>query len=219
MKIDFELTESDLAEYFRYSLRTNPTIRRSRLINRGIVLLALGFIAIGSWISMFMYTDTAAALKSTTNWSLPIASSLCLFVYLFFILYEKKTLPGRMVRKQIKKGFAKSILGRISVELTQTHLSIAHPASDTLIRWHAFHQLVTTEKALYCFVDESSAHIIPRHAFQDDAAFQEFIQQVRQYREQGPSVELKCPECSYDLTGIVIEGCPECGWHREADNA
>ncbi|MCH8825221.1 MAG: hypothetical protein IH984_17130 [Planctomycetes bacterium] len=35
-------------------------------------------------------------------------------------------------------------------------------------------------------------------------------------REQAQSSGL-CPECRYDLQGLAEEGCPECGWGREAE--
>ena len=28
-----------------------------------------------------------------------------------------------------------------------------------------------------------------------------------------------CPECDFDLRGQSLEGCPECGWRREAKGA
>ena len=209
--VQFTLGPSDYAAWFRYSINSSRKVAWSR--GCGIaVCVGLAFLpfALDAWL----YHD--APFESGFG-PYRIIMAIAIAAGIIWQVFRWSSHPERLVAKAIKDGSARGWFEPQEIRLSQEYLTCSAYDGISNLRWHAVAVIDETPAHLFVRIGDN-ALIIPTTRFPSDAARREFISLARQYRQQAPSVMAKCPGCGYELKGVLVDGCPECGWRREASD-
>ncbi len=115
----------------------------------------------------------------------------------------------------LRKPAGKHVLGSKTVVVAPGEFHYRGSFGEVSLKWNAVAEIQVVEGAIYFFVSEDSAVIVPEHAFPNQDDYREFMHAAQRYHDPGDGPRRPCPECGYDLRSVAEFGCPECGWKRE----
>jgi len=160
-EISFTLTKDDF-----WHLQLHAYARR-----RPLQLAALVFYAVTIVIA-------GIALQSTLIFVAGAAFAVFLFGFAFFIMWLTALKSARALSKR----------GTHTITLTDAGIQLKNDQTDSLTRWHAITGISTDSHNLYLQLDNPGrvyiAIVIPRRAFKDAAAEEQFLAAVRTYRQR-----------------------------------
>ncbi len=154
MKFSFDFDLDDWLAYQRFYSNTNPRIKRSRLISKFIVPVALALIV------NIMY-----GTHDPIPWLI-----YAVYITVFLLTYTKR-MDRRFTKrilKHLKGGDNSSLLGPHELELTQEHIHLVLPQSEQKIKWGGIKRLEETDQYYFLFDTALSAVIIPKHKIDVD---------------------------------------------------
>ncbi|GMU32270.1 MAG: hypothetical protein AMXMBFR20_01430 [Planctomycetia bacterium] len=115
----------------------------------------------------------------------------------------------RFGRRQLNEGANLNYFARQSLTLSKEGVSSVSSHSKSLVKWTGVERLATTPNHLFIYHTSASATIIPRRAFADSRAFDQFAAAAEWFhRAVCPGL---CRKCGYDLLHNTSGKCPECG--------
>jgi hypothetical protein len=141
---------------------------RFNLIRR-VLLVVIALVAGGM---VYARWETGDALMSLGDGWLVLV-----FVYLFGFPHLLRWMARRRFRSA---AFAK-MRAPMRMELLPHGLHSVTGFADALTPWTSSIDIAATPAAVYLIVMSSSVHIVPRHAFPDEAAFDDFIAAATAY--------------------------------------
>ncbi len=127
------------------------------------------------------------------------------------------------IRNLLKRESVQSLMGPSRVRVDDAGYYCDRPLGDSLRRWPGILGCTSTERFILITTLDLSALGIPRRAFRDAAHFDEFERAVQGWIARGGAGavgrvtaylkdhDLPCPGCGYNLRGVQIMTCPECG--------
>ncbi len=77
-------------------------------------------------------------------------------------------------------------LGHHVLTLTTEHIVDRSETSEAITSWHEVEEIASTSSHLFLYSGPASAHIVPRRAFPNADAFEDFAAAAREYRENVP---------------------------------
>ena len=95
-------------------------------------------------------------------------------------------------------------------------LSSHSASSSNWYSWEVVADIDETETHLFIYVGSYRAFILPRAECDSSQSWDQLVATIRTLRSTAKNYLPQCPRCSFDLSGIPVEGCPECGWKRGA---
>lgn len=161
--VTFALTARDYADY------SNTAMRRMRWfrIGRIVVLVMSGFT-----LAMNLFT-----FWLTGEWE----DSSVLMAVLFVGALVYPQVIGVTARLRFRsKAFAK-VRAPMRIEISSGGLRSTGGIADSMTPWSSIIDIAVTDEATYLFIMKNAAHIVPRHAFGDAAAFDRFVAAARSY--------------------------------------
>ncbi|MEE8153715.1 MAG: hypothetical protein V3T53_02015 [Phycisphaerales bacterium] len=204
-RIEFDLTEEDLAAYHRDEIRSSSTRRKQHWVIICMVvciplLLAGPSVVQGSTLDPFQYM--ILALSGVLLIALP--------------LYWRIE-PGINARRSVRRlaGTRLDPVGPMRVTIDPQRIVFERSSFGVWANWGMISSTRATQDHFYITIAESSTVITPARVFDNRGDFDQFTERINGYRDASPSYERTCPTCSYDLSGSASAGCPECGWRRE----
>lgn len=202
MRIEFELMEEDLIAFNREHLKQSKTYW-ARLV----------FLVVVSAFVLWTTSRIATVLLwRFSTYSLVIGGFLGLIV---FDVLRWRNASRRLVRKMLRDGHGRSVLGQHRLSITSEYVCAETPAGEEKTKWHAIWKIVATNDYAFIYNTRYSAFVVPRRAFATQDAFRAFVKQAGDFHEQSQDYGLVCEKCGFDLRGITELGCPECGRKRE----
>jgi hypothetical protein len=176
---EFELNADDLIAFRLYDYDHSPRAKRGRIL-RLIILGAFGIIlALGIILILISSKDQFIFISGVVT----IALSLFLLLWLL--------LSPFILRLVLKRNLAKvcsadnGIHVKHVISITNEELTDITSIYSGKIPWKEISHIILTDKYLY-FYERSTAdvHIVPRAAFSDTTAFEQFVATARTYFAQ-----------------------------------
>lgn len=85
------------------------------------------------------------------------------------------------VNRLLRSGENRALFAERTVRLTPAEIQTQHEHGQSGCRWTAVERIEVKEDALMIFVSSMSAILVPRRAFSDQSAFDEFVETARRY--------------------------------------
>lgn len=174
MKLDFNITEYDLHEFYKFNEWYSPDKKRYRLKRRlylGTLMLSLPFIS---------------SLLSAEPFSSPMMMNLLFLGVVLFNLgfFGAKQIVLLNVEKWVndflKKGMSQDLIGRRTMEFKDHEIESHTTNSDYRINTEMIEKIQEDENYYFIYLTTISAHIIPKRIFETEASKIEFTTWLKQ---------------------------------------
>jgi len=174
MPTTYTLTPADIIDYEVYCAHHVPVVIRIKNRTR-TQWIAISAVLLGILV-LLIYLQVHWLLLLPIVWLVVMAITI-LLNHLLLLDYSIK----KMVEKATKKGKYKNLLAAQTISIDQKTFTVSTDGVETRRDWSVVRQLTILEKHIYIFIADNCAHIVPKHAFQDETAFDSFAQLVRRY--------------------------------------
>ena len=173
--VRFELVLDDLIAFNQYKLAHSPSILRRRRI--GLALPPLVWLVAWSLIVSFSEVPEETARKLW--W-------LLLYAPFHFLLHHWrwKRNQGKVLERLLREGGRSPLLGKRRLTLTAKEIREQNPVSEIAAQWPQVLKSERVEAHTFIFLSPVAAIIIPRRAFESEAAYLEFVGAVEEYRNK-----------------------------------
>ena len=168
MRIDCDVTVDDLGAFNLHVMNTQSHFRR---------MYRAGFVA-GPLIgfALLALTGHEGLFSSVVK----VAGASVLFSGLYVYFYRKVITDSvRKIHNQESSGLA---IGPRSISITPEGLTEVSEHTTMQERWPGIRQVEDTPSALYFFNGPTSAYILPKRAFADEAQVSAFLAAVDRFR-------------------------------------
>ena len=180
MKLQYELRAEDVIQYYlhmsRKSRQFNGVVKK-RQIRLFVLLFLLAIVYSFIWpVSNFLFYIAGSAM----------ISFVAAYLYSFYIFNR----IGRRLRRFHSKGTKKSLYGYKTIEISEQ--GVSDQTDETLAvqyKWDSIKQVYITSLYIFIHVNDFSAIMIPRRAFSDRHAWDEFKSALNSYQAQGRGLE------------------------------
>lgn len=181
MNLQFEIFPDDVIAYNLYCSRSVPHFRQAQARSRmsmAFIFIAATVIARVTWSSVPILAVVAAPIATMIG--------MILLYHIFFLDYSIK----KMTQKQITKGLYNKGLGPQSMVITPENYVCTNAYLEVKRPWQTIESIEVTNQYAFIFVDKTCAEIVPKRVFSDDAAWQQFVAQIRAYYSAGQKSHL-----------------------------
>ena len=164
LTVNFDLEPRDLKAFQAFASRHVPTIRRARYFSWGLIVFTSFYCAVtylhktGERIVAFFFTLVPLSLLCG-------ALFLLLRVVMHWRAYTAEKMSG--------------IICRHTVTLSEEGIHEVTPANESRWKWGATYSVADTQDHLFLFVNTQMAFIVPKRAFPDAGAAQQFLERAR----------------------------------------
>ena len=177
--VEYELTKDDWSAFNFYHHFHSPTARRQYI--RGwfstvlaVLLIWLGFSLIGSLNSPNPGSTFVALL--------PLLSGVPICLLWFPWAYRRKV--GKIVDGMIGEGRNRTLLGKQRVVISTEGITKSSDFDRTTIAWSGIERVIKDKARAYVYTSALTAIIVPRRAFRDEIAFDEFVSNAMRYHDE-----------------------------------
>jgi hypothetical protein len=172
MEIGYEVTLDDLIAFTLYHHEHSPAMRRSLLFLRfKLPMVGLLIFFLPPW-----------SLDSILGGMVlfPLFYILWIFCIPFFYRYGIKMRTRNLHREGSNKG----ILGQHHIDLSPVSVTERTEFGEQITRWDAVERIVSTANYIFIYIGSMSGHVIPKRAFLNEDAAQQFLHQARENMER-----------------------------------
>lgn len=206
-RIEFSLNLEDYQAFAQNAMARHMRSRRGKW--EAFACWVMGIVVIPAALIMYFTAETQVDYIPP---SVIIAIPVC---FIGWVLWHRRSYARRSVRKALRSPSGKRMLASQTVVVAPDEFHYRGSWGEVLLKWNAVAEIEVVERAIYFFVSEDSAVIVPEHAFPNHDDYREFMHAAQRYHDPGDGPRRPCPECGYDLRSVAEFGCPECGWKRE----
>lgn len=153
MYVEYEMADTDLRAMGRWVMRNSPYYRRSIRLGSlfmGVLFVPAGVAAGGIGLVLFP------------------AAAVGVFRIVMFLAAQ------RAAPKANRMGRAVALSGPIVIELNDEGALQRDRSGYTMVRWHAFEAVGSTDDHVFFLIDQVHSMIAPRRAFPTDADWRVF---------------------------------------------
>jgi hypothetical protein len=177
VRVDYHLTLEDLVDYNYFFQCNLPSVRRQWWIFR---ILGVAGLALGAACFLYGLAQPASELGML---GLPPA------ILSFFLLYitapsRRKAGIRRLLTGMLREGRNENLFSLHRVWISPTGIRRISRYADTSYQWPVVEKIADSPQAAYIYDSTASAIVVPRSAFDSDAAFQHFVDTARQFWKQ-----------------------------------
>ncbi len=185
MEVEYDLTPDDLLAFQRYHQRSSPQPQQRGGPANALVGTVI-FIAVATTALFFFLSD-----DPTAAWYLmmvPFVGLGAALALLCVIVYARATAPRLLFRAMKQGRNAEKFLGwrRLSIDAEAIRNTSEFASSAYL--WHGIDQIGSTLDHAFFYINTTTAIVVPRRAFRDDRAFDDFLEAARHYHRMGGEV-------------------------------
>jgi hypothetical protein len=173
MQIEHELDIDDFIAFQKYHLAHADKSKQPTWV-RWFFFVFLGMVALIHVVGMIAWGD----------WS-PYALIVVLIVavVLGYSLFYRRLL-GWVLRRRLKDPAYQKLLGGRKLEITPDGISLSWTAGNSTTLWSGVSKIIATEQHAFFYLSPVEAHILPKRAFPSDAAFWDFVETARRFRDE-----------------------------------
>ena len=169
MDIEYDILLEDILALNLYHHQQSPSARRNRM------LLQYGPPVIPVIVFLFQAFVSGASMVASLPW-LFFAGIWVIFVP-FSLRRSMKKRVARMVLEDQDGG----VTGRHKFTLASDAVTDKTGSGKTKTKWRDVWKLVATNYYLYVYISDTSAHIVPKRAFDSEEEFREFVDTAMRY--------------------------------------
>jgi hypothetical protein len=148
----------------------------------------LGLAVAAFILSLILKPKPHPLLNSQTTVLLGMSVGVTTFIIVYFVRkLRKASSPEYMASQQLEQIAGE--FGRIKVVLTPEEYIHEYPSGRDVRRWHVFSTIEATAEYVFFFSSATKAYLIPRRAFQDEEAYENFIRTACSYHTQALEAE------------------------------
>jgi hypothetical protein len=169
---EFILSEDDYADFSHYAFKRNMKRYWGQLLRRVGLLMLLWFAAsvlYGRW-------SLGDALIQWNDWTI-----IVVFLYLLLLPQITRWIARLRYRTVAFAKFRDP--RRIAVSSVGFHSTGG--VADSMTPWSSISAIDVAPDAAYLFLATGGAHIVPRHAFVNEAAFMDLVAAALNFRRPG----------------------------------
>lgn len=168
MKLEYELTKQDYIDFNIDHMKNSNILKRSLLMQQyGIAVLYL--------VMPFIFANVT---------DIPLWYWLTSFVIaavLWIIFYPKyfMSASAKRISKMIDAGKNKDMFGKHSLTISEEGINEASENGESKINWSGVEKIIETEGHFFIYISSVMAYIIPKSAFKDENAKNEFLSSLK----------------------------------------
>ena len=168
MVYEFERTIDDIIDFNLFHMTHSPSLKRQTQAYRVLASMLIFFVP----VSVALFSG-----NSVSSFNLIFGFLMGL---LFFVVYPYLTRRSvkRRIQKMLSEGENKTMLGHCRMTLLPEGISTKTEHSEGRIDWSAIIKIAESEKHVYLYTGSINAFVVPRTAFENDEAKQEFLDYV-----------------------------------------
>lgn len=175
--IQYELTADDFVEFNHFHHNHSPALRRTRLVFRiGIPLFMILALLLTPLLTQ---RNERGYLDELTQMRLFFVVPPVLY-FLAPIAWKRR--QASLIRRMLKEGSTRSMLGKCTITLNDDSISIQRPSSLSSYGLEAIDRICLNSDYCYLYVTSVSAIIVPRRAFSSNESFNEFVREAERLR-------------------------------------
>lgn len=177
MEIEYELTEDDYLKFNEFFVRQTKLGRRNIAIHRYFPPAAWVFIAV---ILVSNHLATPGVLVSSA------------LVSVIWLLISDRLWTNnfrKRIRSLLRESLSRTALGMHRMVLSREGVEGTSETSDVQTKWEGVEKIAEHNSCFYFFTGPANAYIVPKRAFADEQAAQQFLETARHYREQAAGLE------------------------------
>ena len=174
MNIEYNVEIDDLVAFNLYYL--NHSTHAQKQISNSIVFYAD--------ISFFLFAMGLVFVKNN------LALSIILFAlsssFLLFAISVKPTSKKNIQKhvREINSNVKHNYAGKHVFSITPEYIKDIHESGEVIRHWDIIDNIDTTDQYLFIILKPgSSAFIVPKKAFNDDASFNQFVETAKEYHQ------------------------------------
>jgi len=169
--IQFTISENDFADFCIFNA-TKSRFRRRKYLSARIGSLLLVPLA----VFVLAVTSNGSAWPSIRH---AIALALVAACFLALLWIVTPVTIGKAARRRFNDGtFVRLAMPR-RLEISTQGIYCSGAQGESRTKWAAILEIAVTSNAIYMHLTSVQAFIVPRHAFPDDAAFDNFARKAR----------------------------------------
>jgi hypothetical protein len=184
MKVGYSITAADLELYFR---RHELRLRRKRPWGDIVIFSCFWLFVFGGWLYMLFFSE------------LPLEALLCALVPALLapgaIWLQRRVILTHTARKLANDPVHARLLNNIETTIDSSGLHIVTQTSVIHHTWSAIIEIDHTELQARFYFTKSEGVIIPRHAFDSDSHYNQFIEQAISYHTLAIEKRNNPPSC------------------------
>ena len=182
----YDLTLEDMEALTHYHSERSPRERRRRRLVQGVIVVVFLFLLYSAFDS-FRQQGTDLSPGWIAVASVPLICPTILLVLVFSGGVRRWS-----ARRSVHKTFANvEPGGKITtqrVTVSATGISVQADAGALSLAWDEVADVSVSDSYLFVFGVAEQAMVVPRRAFPDQAAFDEFLSDIKAYRKQAGSL-------------------------------
>jgi len=173
LRVEYTLTPDDAAAFLRCHAKAPP---------KGKPRIPSWFwlIVLGLFVTVWLVVKLMVPIPFTMN---PVEWALVGIVglYLFLQFFGTRILVALSLRK-VRRN--RRLFDPKSLQVAADGLSMYDPSGTATTRWHAVRWIVKHPEYVFFYLTDTQAVIVPRRAFADGRAFDEFVDAARRYYQE-----------------------------------
>jgi hypothetical protein len=178
MNITYRMTPDDLIAFNIYSASNSPTIRAQHRNSRIIATIIPAVL-------ILILTDYSNETINIYTFLFPLlASIVTFFVYNPIANHNQR----KVLDKVIKSESSKQFFAERTVTLYPEHIQTISEMEENTMQWGTIKDVKIVPDYVYLFIDTVHAIIIPKRAFPNELAFEEFTQEAVRLQQNAAKI-------------------------------
>lgn len=164
MKINYDLIQEDYLNFNVFHAKNSEAVQGNLKIQR--------------YITPVIFLIIPFFLKNRVDppfWYWMIWFSITYILWVIFYPRHYYWIIKRSVKKMLKEGKNKGMLGSKTIELNEDNIISAGENSESNVKWSTVERYKETKDYIYIYISAVEAYIVPKRAFKDEKEKEEFI--------------------------------------------
>jgi YcxB-like protein len=182
MQIEYTVTPRSIAAFRVYAQTGSRQLRRTLRVL--LALIAVMIVLMG----LFILDDFGTINTKDTIIFAVSFTIVVVFIDRIFTLKPLRQilLQGtiRIVEQTLKGGHNRTVLGRQRMTIAETGLEIENDVAHSRLSWRGVEKVESDAEYIYIYVGPFMAYSIPRSAFADSGAADDFYESAKDYHER-----------------------------------
>ncbi len=224
IEVTYTLTPEDVVAFSTIALKGLPEYRTGR--RRSIRMQRQALLTVGLLVCAALYGAWQLMSSGSSGASVPLVTLAVVLFLSFARLANPKwydQASTELARSAASRGELDWIRGEYRLSVDSSGVASSGPHGEGRTKWSGVERVLRDESFTGIVLRSGIAHIVPARAFSDRAEAERFFELcddlLRAHGAHPASLATEylderdalCASCSYNLRGMKVDRCPECG--------